>query len=183
MVVILGKNIGKSNMNKKNIVFCVVAAFQCLPASVIAQDLNRLLNWYEPIKLAYRLLQRNGQQLKMQQFKKQLELVNEIKKDSANLAKITQLLSEGADPNNNFDGKLQSLLGFAIMANRLDIMDTLLIFGADQNQPDSIGRTALEYAVLSENKEACRKLLKRPDCKPIIKVRSAALAQIAAERI
>lgn len=65
---------------------------------------------------------------------------------------IAKSLEYGADPNERVNGR--TLLMYAARYNKTDIMELLIQNGADLNAKCSQGKTALDYAKLSNAKEA-----------------------------
>lgn len=83
------------------------------------------------------------------------ELVNTV--FSGDLAKIENLLNNGADPNSTVDGL--SALMFASQLGKIDMVELLLKNGADPNITDPQSGSALGLAVISGSTEIVGLLL------------------------
>lgn len=77
----------------------------------------------------------------------------------------TVLLCLAADSTviDHADKNEQTSLHLACIANKQDILNTLLEGGANVNKVDSLGRTALHYAVINKNRAIIDKLLSHPN--------------------
>ncbi|KAH1012346.1 ARF GTPase-activating protein Git [Dendroctonus ponderosae] len=93
-----------------------------------------------------------------------LSVENEIGKQlhasvrTPNLETSFRLLALGADPNYFHDEKGSTPLHVAVKSDQKLQVELLLVYGADPTCPDNHGRTSLDYARQSNNKELMSRL-------------------------
>lgn len=79
---------------------------------------------------------------------------------SSDMAYVEQLLKKGANPNIKFNQKNFSILMDAAMEGNAELISILLNYGANIDEVDNTGKSALIYAAVEGHKEVIEILLK-----------------------
>lgn len=79
---------------------------------------------------------------------------------SSDMEYVAELLKKGANPNIKFNKKNFTILMDASMEGNVELISSLLSYGANINEVDSTGKSALIYAAIEGHKEVIQVLLK-----------------------